>query len=302
MAPATSLFAQPAQSIALPLAALAWWWAYHRRTRTLAAQGRPVPRWRRICFAAGLIVLVAALSGPVATLSDRLFSIHMVEHLLVGDVAALLLVLGLTGPLLAPVLRIRTLDRLRVLGHPLVAVPLWALDLYLWHLPALYQGALRHELVHALEHGLFLGLGIALWMPLVGPLPKPAWFGNLGRLLYIVAVRLIGTVLGNVFLWTGKVVYPYYAHKTRLLGLSPQADQSLAGAVMMVEESLLTIGLFAWLFVRSAREGDERQELLDYAAANDMELTEERAARAVAAGRGEELRRRLASAGRRTPT
>jgi cytochrome c oxidase assembly factor CtaG len=217
----------------------------------------------------------------------------MIEHLLLGDIAALLIVLGLTGPLLAPVLRIRVFDRLRALSHPLVAFPLWAIDLYVWHLPVFYQAALRHSGIHALEHAMFLGFGVNMWMCLVGPLPTPSWFGNLAKLGYIVAVRLAGTVLGNIFLWSGTVFYPFYLHGDALHHISPLADQNIAGAIMMVEESFLTLGLFCWLFLRTAREGEERQELLDYARAQGLELTDERAARAVAAGRGPELRRRL---------
>ncbi|HKH79752.1 MAG TPA: cytochrome c oxidase assembly protein, partial [Solirubrobacteraceae bacterium] len=125
------------------------------------------------------------------------------------------------------------------------------------------------------------------------PLPMPSWFGNLGKLVYIVAVRLTGTVLGNIFLWSGTVFYPFYLHGDAIYHISPIADQNIAGAVMMVEESLLTLGLFCWLFLRTAREVQERQELLDFAHAHGIELTDARAARAVAAGRGEELRRRL---------
>ncbi len=140
---------------------------------------------------------------------------------------------------------------------------------------------------------MFLGFGINMWMCLVGPLPTPRWFGNLGRLFYIVAVRLTGTVLGNIFLWSGTVFYPYYTHGDAINHISPLADQNIAGAIMMVEESFLTLGLFCWLFLRAAREGEERQDLLDFAQAQGLELSEARAARAVAAGRGAELRRRL---------
>jgi cytochrome c oxidase assembly factor CtaG len=180
-----------------------------------------------------------------------------------------------------------------VLAHPLVAFPLWALDLYVWHLPALYQAALRHSGVHALEHMMFLAFGINMWMCLFGPLPMPAWFGNAAKLGYIVAVRLTGAVLGNVFLWSGSAFYPFYTRGDAIWHVAPIADQNLAGAVMMVEESILTLGLFCWLFLRAAREGEERQELLDFARGRGLELTEARAARAVAAGRGAELRRRL---------
>jgi cytochrome c oxidase assembly factor CtaG len=271
---------------------------YYKRSRTLARTARAIPAWRQVCFYGGVGVIGAALSG-LDDLSGQLLYMHMLEHLLVGDIASLLIVLGLTAPLLAPMLRISLLDRLRVLTHPLVAFPLWALDLYVWHLPALYQAALRHPGVHALEHAMFLGFGILMWMPLLGPLPTPSWFGNLGKLIYIVAVRLTGTVLGNIFLWSGTVFYPYYLHGDAIHHISPLADQNIAGAVMMVEESLLTLGLFCWLFLKAAKEGEERQELLDFASANGLELSEARAARAVAAGRGAELRRRLE--GRGTP-
>jgi cytochrome c oxidase assembly factor CtaG len=266
---------------------------YARRVRTLARHPqRAVPGWRQACFYGGFALIGAALTA-LGDVSDELLSAHMVEHLLVGDVGALLIVLGLTGPLLAPILRVGLFDRLRALAHPAVAFPLWALDLYLWHLPVLYQAALRHSGVHALEHAMFLGFGVNMWMCLFGPLPMPRWFGNLGKLVYIIAVRLAGTVLGNLFLWSGTVFYPFYLHGDARFRISPLADQNVAGAIMMVEESILTLCLFCWLFLRAAREGEERQGLLDFAQTHGVELSEGRAARAVAAGRGAELRRRL---------
>ena len=267
---------------------------YTRRVRTLAASGKAVPGWRQACFYGGFVVIGVALTslGPD---SQELLYVHMIEHLLLGDIAALLIVLGLTGPLIAPILKIRFFDRLRVLSHPLIAFPLWTLDLYIWHLPSLYEAALRHSGVHALEHAMFLGFGVNMWMCLFGPMPMPQWFGNLGRIVYIVVVRLTGTVLGNIFLWSGTVFYPFYLHGDSIFHISPLADQNVAGAIMMVEESLLTLGLFCWLFLRAAKQGEERQDLLDFAHANGYELSERRAARAVAAGRGAELRRRLES-------
>jgi putative membrane protein len=285
---ASELLSDVIQIGPLVLAAL----LYARRARTLASSGKPVPGWRQGCFYAGFIVIGAALTG-LGPDSQELLYVHMIEHLMLGDIGALLIVLGLTGPLIAPILRIRLFDRLRVLAHPAIAFPLWALDLYIWHLPSLYEAALRNSGLHALEHAMFLGFGINMWMCLVGPLPMPGWFGNLGRLVYIVTVRLTGTVLGNIFLWSGTVFYPFYLHGDSAFHISPLADQNVAGAIMMVEESLLTLGLFCWLFLRAAKEGEERQDLLDWARANGLELSERRAARAVAAGRGGELRRRL---------
>jgi putative membrane protein len=292
-APGVSTLVEAALQLG-PLALLAT--LYAQRVNTLRAVGHAPPRWRQGCFYSGLALILAALLG-LGPLSQELLYVHMIEHLLLGDIGALLLVLGLTGPVLAPVLRIGVFNRLRLLAHPLVAFPLWALDLYLWHIPPLYEAALRHEGVHALQHAMFLGFGINMWMALFGPLPMPSWFSNLGRLLYIVAVRLTGAVLGNVFLWSGTVFYDFYRHGDALYGISPLADQNIAGAVMMIEESLLTLGLFCWLFLRVARESEQRQELLDYAQARGLQLSETRAARAVAAGRGQELRRRLQAGG-----
>ncbi len=266
---------------------------YARRVRTLAGTPRSVPGWRQGCFMGGLALILLTLASPLAHVSDELFLAHMAEHLLIADLGALLLVLGLTGPLLAPILRVRTLGWLRVFTHPLVALPAWGANLYVWHLPALYQGAVEHPALHALEHALFVGFGMAMWMALLGPLPRPAWFGNAAKLLYVVGVRLLGAVLGNVLIWSGQVVYPRYAAGERIWHMTPIADQNTAGAIMMVEGSIVTICLFAWLFLRAAREGEERQELLDLAGAHGVALDERRAARAVSAGRAEELRTRI---------
>jgi putative membrane protein len=294
--------AAPVQTIGLPIVVALSWIPYHLRARTLARYGRPVPRWRRVCFASGLLVLEIAFSAPVDHLSDQLLMAHMAEHLLIGDIASLLLVLGLSGPVIAPLLRNPVISKLRVLSHPVVAITLWAANFYVWHSPYLYQEALRHDALHALEHATFLAFGIAVWMGLLGPLPQPRWFSNSARLVYIIAMRLIGTVLGNILIFGGTVFYPYYLSGDAHWHISATADQVAAGGLMMVEESLLTIGLFCWLFLRVAREHEQRQALLDYAGQHGLELDDRRAARAVAAGRGDELWERLRErAGETTP-
>lgn len=266
---------------------------YARRVHTLRGTPRAVPAGRQAAFYAGVGLIVAVLVSPLATLSEELFYAHMIEHLVIADLGALLLVVGLTGPVLAPILRIGLFDRLRVLAHPLVALPLWALDLYLWHVPALHEAALTHDGVHALQHICFIFFGANVWMCLFGPLPTPAWFGTGWKAGYIVAVRLVGAALANAFLFGGDAFYDAYAPGEAAHGVAPGDDQVIAGSIMMVEESLLTIGLFCWLFLRAARENDERQELLDLASSRGVALTPERAARAVAAGRAQELRARI---------
>ena len=259
---------------------------YARRARTLAEHGKPVALWRQLCFVSGLLLGVVGLTA-LGHLGGERFVAHMAEHLLLGDLAALLIVLGLSGPMLAPVLRVHALRWLRALAHPVPALALWSVNLLLWHVAPLHEAALQSEAVHALQHALFVTLGVNVWMPLFGPLPQPAWFGNLAKVGYIVGVRLLGAVLANVLLWTGHPLYDAYTAG------DPLTDQTTAAAIMMVEGSLLTLVLFGWLFLRAAREGEERQLLVELGA------DERRAARAVAAGRGDELRRRLE--GRQTP-
>jgi putative membrane protein len=266
---------------------------YALRVRTLDGTPRAVPGWRQACFLGGCALIVVVLVSPVSHISDELFLAHMVEHLLIADFATLLLVLGLTGPVIAPIMRLPGLGVIRVLGHPLVALPLWALDFYVWHIPALQTAAIDHSAVHALQHAMFIFFGANMWMPLFGPLPKPQWFTGAWQVAYIVVVRLLGAILGNVLVWSGTIFYPVYARGEASWDIGPLADQQTAGAIMMVEGSLLTLGLFAYLFLRWMREGQEKQELVEYAQARGVELTSERAGRAVTAGRGDELRTRI---------
>ena len=147
--------------------------------------------------------------------------------------------------------------------------------------------------MHALQHTSFVFFGFTMWLALLGPLPQPEWFGNGAKLLYIVAVRLTGALLGNIFIWSGSVFYPDYRPGQASWDISPLADQGAAGTIMMIESSIVTVLLLGWLFVKTARETEERQELLELASARGLELDERRAARAVASGRGDELRRRL---------
>jgi putative membrane protein len=280
---------EPLQLVGITVAAA----AYGFRAQTLSAQGRGVPAWRVACFAVGILLIAAGLVSPLAHMGEELLLAHMAQHLLVADIAAGLIVLGLTGPLLQPLLALRAIDRLRVLTHPLVALPLWALNLYIWHLPALYQSALSNEAVHALQHACFIGFGILMWMPLFGPLPKPSWFGIGAKIGYVVGVRFAGTVLGNVFMWANTVFYPDYSAGEAEFGISPLSDQGTAGVIMTAEGGLVTLGVLAWLFLLWAQQDTERQRLVELAQERGVELSDARARRAVAAGQGARLEQRL---------
>jgi cytochrome c oxidase assembly factor CtaG len=194
---------------------------------------------------------------------------------------------------LQPLLHMKPTRPLRVLATPLVALALWAINLYAWHIPFMYQAAINHDWVHALEHACMLWFGVLLWLALIGPLPKPAWFAGWGALVYVIGVRLVGGILGNVLIWSQTVFYPVYRSTDATRGINPLSDQNVAGGVMMIEEMILTTVLLGWLFYRFAKQDEERQELLDLAAERGIELSDERAARAARAGRAALLRERL---------
>jgi putative membrane protein len=274
----TSWTFEPLQLVPVVLAAL----LYARRARTLRRRGTPVPRWRVACFSLGIALLVLALASPIGAIGEeRLFSFHMLQHVLLGDLAPLALLAGVTGPVLRPVLAY--VHRLRILAHPLVALPLWAVNLCAWHVPFLYEAAVRHQAVHALEHACFFAGGTIMWLPVLETLPAPEWFGTGWKFGYIAAVRAVETVLGNVFLWAGHPFYRVYEGFPRQWGITALHDQGLAGTVMMIEGSLVTLAALAWLFLRLAAEGELRQELLERG------LDPRAVRRAVRYGRGREL-------------
>jgi cytochrome c oxidase assembly factor CtaG len=271
---------EPLQLVPLVVGAL----LYAKRARTLARRQTPVAAWRYVLFSLGIGLVAIALVSPIATLGEQeSFAFHMVQHLLLGDLAPLCIVAGLTGPLLRPLLSVRAIRALRFLANPLVALPLWTVNLFAWHLPTLWEAALRHESVHALEHACFFAAGSIMWAAVVEVLPGPEWFGTGAKMGYILAVRVVSTVLGNVLVWAGTPFYGLYEEAHRPWGLSAAADQGIAGALMMIEGSLVTIGALAWLFLRLAQEGELRQQLLERG------LDPRAVRRAVRYGRGKEM-------------
>jgi cytochrome c oxidase assembly factor CtaG len=257
---------------------------YLRRTRTLARRGLPVAGYRQLLFWLGIGLVVVALNSPVDELGEKdFFFIHMTQHVLLGDLAPLCFVAGLTGPVLRPVLALSVVDRMRFLTHPFVALPLWAVDLYMWHVPFLYQAALHHSAVHALEHALFFTCGAIMWSPVLETLPAPAWFGTGWKLMYIVAVRFVETILANVFIWSTSVFYPWYIHPHPMWGLTAIHDQNTAGIVMMAEGGVVTLVALAWLFLKMAAEGELKQQLIEQG------LDPVQVARAIRFGRAKAL-------------
>ncbi len=270
--------------------------AYFVRVGHLRAHGRAPRRARQAAFAAGLALVVIATVGPLDGLADDFVFGHMIQHTMLFDEASLLLAIGLTGPVLAPLLSRPGVGSLRALTHPVAAVGIWLVVMYGWHLPPLYQAAEESELIHLCEHASFLAAGMTMWLALIGPFPKPAWFGNGARVVYAGTVHFSSMALANILMWSGTVLYPFYVASDRAHGIAPLDDQSAAGVVLMIQGGLVMLCVFFWVLLRWAREDTERQALLDFAHERGIELDEERAARAARAGTTELLRRRLAAA------
>ena len=257
---------------------------YYRRARTLGRRGYPVQGWRQALFGLGLGLLVLALVSPLHEFGEKQFLFaHMAQHVIVGDLAPLAIVAGLTGPVLRPLLAFHRINRLRVLAQPLVAFPLWAVNLNVWHLPYLYEAAVRHGAVHGLEHSCFFAAGALFWAPVLEPLPGPAWFGSGAKLFYILVARLTSMVLASIFIWSSDPFYSIYEHPVARWGISASADQGIAGSLMMIVDSVVTILALAWLFLKLAGESELRQELIEQG------IDPATASRAVRYGRGEEL-------------
>jgi cytochrome c oxidase assembly factor CtaG len=224
----------------------------------LRRRGRPdlASWWRVALFAAGLAVTLAGLVTPIDSMGeDDLLSMHMLQHVLIGDVSPALLVAALRGPLLvfllpAPVLGpiarngvVRTV--LGTLLRPRVAFGLWAANLAIWHIPALYDGVLTHPLLHDLEHACWVAGGLLVWTLLVDP-GSHRRLSVGGRVALAVAMFGAGQVLTDVLVFSFQSLYPAY---TGAYGLTAVTDQQIAGLVMMAEQ-LLTLGTLVALLLR----------------------------------------------------
>lgn len=283
--------------IPLTLAVILYW----NRAMKLSWDGRPVPVWRQVSFGFGLFLTALVLFNPLGYLAEELVIAHMVEHLIISDIASLFLVLGLTRSLIQPILAIPPFARLQFLANPFVALPLWALNLYIWHIPVMYDAAYGGAMVHGVEHGMFLAFGMLVWLPVFGPLPVPSWFGPGAKIIYVGVARFAAAVLGNVLMWSQVTIYQSYAEGQAKWGLSAVADQSIAGVIMMVEGTFLLLGVLAYTFFQQAKQSMRKQELLDLAYAEGYDLDDKRAERAVRAGHDDLLEKRIRSGGRSEP-
>ena len=236
---------------------------YAKRVLTLRARDQTPPAWRVGLFGLGIGLLVAAVASPIDTYGEESSqAFHTVQHILIGDLAPLAIVAGLTGPILRPLLAY--IHPLRRLFHPVVAFVVWAAILAFWHIPFFYEAALHNTSAHALEHTWFFVGGTLVWVPLLETVPMPEWFGTGMKMAFIASVRVFESILGNIFVWSNRPFYSTYIHaEHRPWGITAVNDQRLAGSIMMVEGSIVTLLALAWFFMRLASEGELRQRLLD---------------------------------------
>jgi putative copper resistance protein D len=263
------------------LAALVYWQMYAGVNRR--HPGNPVKRWRLWSWLGGLGALVLALASPIEFYDTTLFSVHMIQHLLLSFVAAPLLVLAAPITLLLrwvsptarrkwilPVLESRVV---RFIAHPLVAWILFAGVMWFSHFSPLFDAALDDFTLHRLEHALFLGTALLFWWPVIGADPSPHRMAYPARILYLALGMPLMSLLGLVIFSARTVLYPHYEDLVRDWGPTPLEDQALAGGIMWAGGDAffvlaLVLTVAAWI------RHEERENLRE-----DARLARARAAR-----------------------
>lgn len=204
-------------------------------------------------FAAALVVIFLALNGPLHNLSDSyLFSAHMVQHLALTLLFPPLLLYGTPARVCRPLLRPRWVTAVaRVVTRPLLAAGLFTAPIVLWHVPALYEAALRDHDVHIAQHIVFLATAVLMWWPVLSPVPELPRLPYPGQMLYLFVLGIPMSITGALIALSDRVLYPFYAGAPRVWGLSPLADQQIGGLLMWVPGGLIlwaamTVVWFRW--------------------------------------------------------
>lgn len=218
-----------------------------------------------VFFAAGIITLYLALQSPLDDISDyALFSAHMTQHILLALIGPAFLLFGVPARWLNALYRLPILGPIfSLLTNPLVALIVFNFDLWLWHLPSFYEGALRDVNVHVLEHLLFIATGTLMWIPVLFNAPPNKSMNYLAKISYLFFGMLSSSILGAIFCFAGNLIYTFYGNIPLAFGLSPLDDQQLAGAIMWVPGggvffTALLITFAAWL-----NNEDRKGRLLD---------------------------------------
>jgi cytochrome c oxidase assembly factor CtaG len=288
----------PLPTLAITVATGWWLWAVRRVDALHPAN--PVPRRRTAAFLLAMFALAFALISGIERYDTTLFSVHMVQHILlvlvVGPLIALsapvTLILRLSSPStrrrwILPVLHSRPM---RVLAFPVVAWLIFAGVMWTSHFSSLFNLALEDPLVHDLEHGLFLFSALLFWWPAVGLDPTPWRIGHPARIVDVFMQMTQNTFLAVVILNTTTVLYPHYATLGRPFGIDPLADQRLAAGVMWIAGDLIFLAAIMLLvasWMRADTHGEaraDRQADLDLA---QIRIRERRLAERLADERGD---------------
>jgi cytochrome c oxidase assembly factor CtaG len=236
-----------------------------RWRRVRAASGpRGATVARLLAWLGGVLCIAIALISPIDTLADQVFAMHMVQHVLLLDVAPILLIAGLSKVLLRPVAR-KILDLERALGfiaNPIFAVVFYVGMMWIWHVPALYDLALEHSAVHVLEHTFFLSAGLLYWWHLLSPV-RGRHLTGLAPVAYMASTKVLVGLLGIFLTFAPSSLYSFYEHRPEVWGLHASDDQALAGAIMAIEQSIVMGVALAYLFVRALGEAERAQERED---------------------------------------
>jgi cytochrome c oxidase assembly factor CtaG len=245
-------------------------WRFRQARREAGGRGAGWPQ--AVAFAGCILVLLIAVVSPIDRLGeDYLFSAHMVQHILLGDLAPLLFLLSLSRVIMRPATRrLHAIERkLGRFAHPAAFIAAWLALIYVWHIPAMYDAALEHPTLHGLEHATFFTAGMLLWWPLIQPVPMRHRLEGLQGLLYVFAAKASLGVLGLYLTWSTSVAFDYYNQVPRIWGLTAIGDQNVGGAIMMVEQALVLMLVFCLLFVKmltQSEEAERRRERLEDAA------------------------------------
>jgi cytochrome c oxidase assembly factor CtaG len=217
-----------------------------------------VPGHRIAFFTAGLTLFALAEAPGIHELDEEHFAIHMTQHLVIGDVAPLLVAIGLSGALVRPVLATAAGRRLRPLSDPLVVLPLWVATMVAWHIPRLFDAAVDDDLVHGVQHACFVAAGLLLWSAVLGPLPAPGAMGHAARMAALAVVWVTGGVVANVLLWSGRVLYPADGDGPGALG-----EQRLGGGLMLLEMSVTVVVAGVLVGLAWMRDAERRQRVAE---------------------------------------
>jgi len=262
-----SLSADPAVLVVLALAT----GLYLRAVRTLGRRGYDVPALQQAAWHGGMALTAVGLLSPLDVLSEDLLSAHMAQHLVIADLAAPLLLVGMRTPvlvfllprtILVPLARARRLRRaFRALRQPLVALPVFVVVLYAWHLTFMFEGALQHGALHALQHASFVGAALLVWWPALEP-KRRRFAGELWKIGHIFAARLASAMLGMAFIFMHTPAYAgFYGERAREHGMTPLGDQQTAGGMMMTLDVLVIFFALTLFFWRAARDHDRAEAL-----------------------------------------